>query len=380
MPSVSLDPRTRTLTLAWPDGRTRRFPYLWLRDNEPAAFHPDTAERVRDLMDIAPDCAPAAARIEGDALLLDWPGESAPARLPIDWLEGAAPRHPLPDPADVPPVAWDGTLGAGGVKRAEARPLLEDDAALAEWMRATTATGLSIVTGLADDKEAGMEIARRAGFLRRTNFGVTFDVRSRPNPNNLAYTAEALPLHTDLPNQELPPGYQFLHCLVNEAEGGGSVFADGVALAEAVRTADPEAFARLATTPIPFRFHDADCDIRARKPVIVTTADGSVSEICWNAHIAGVLDLPPEEIEPYYAAYRAFMALTRDPAWQITLKLASGEMAVFDNRRVLHGRAAFDPATGARHLRGCYVDRGEWASRLRVLARSVPGAPGLAAE
>jgi gamma-butyrobetaine dioxygenase len=35
------------------------------------------------------------------------------------------------------------------------------------------------------------------------------------------------------PNQELPPGYQFLHCIANEAAGGGSVFADGVAMAEA---------------------------------------------------------------------------------------------------------------------------------------------------
>jgi gamma-butyrobetaine dioxygenase len=45
-------------------------------------------------------------------------------------------------------------------------------------------------------------------------------------------------------------------------------------------------------------------------------------------------------------------------------------MVVFDNRRVLHGRAAFDPATGHRHLQGFYVDRGEFDSRLRVLART----------
>ncbi|MFO6465778.1 TauD/TfdA family dioxygenase [Jannaschia sp. KMU-145] len=40
---------------------------------------------------------------------------------------------------------------------------------------------------------------------------------------------------------------------------------------------------------------------------------------------------------------------------------------MFDNRRILHGRAAFDPSTGARHLRGCYVDRGEFDARLRML-------------
>lgn len=61
--------------------------------------------------------------------------------------------------------------------------------------------------------------------------------------------------------------------------------------------------------------------------------------------------------------------MLRDPAYAVSLKLGSGEMVVFDNRRVLHGREAFNPATGYRHLHGCYVDRGEWDSRIRVLAR-----------
>jgi gamma-butyrobetaine dioxygenase len=53
----------------------------------------------------------------------------------------------------------------------------------------------------------------------------------------------------------------------------------------------------------------------------------------------------------------------------ICLRLGEGQMVVFDNRRVLHGRRAFDPATGKRRLRGCYVDRSEFTSRLRVLQR-----------
>ena len=38
-----------------------------------------------------------------------------------------------------------------------------------------------------------------------------------------------------------------------------------------------------------------------------------------------------------------------------------------DNHRVLHGRTAFDADSGRRHLQGCYVDRDELRSRLRVL-------------
>ena len=77
------------------------------------------------------------------------------------------------------------------------------------------------------------------------------------------------------------------------------------------------------------------------------------------------------EIMPsYYKAYRAFMAKTRDPQYGLAIKLKAGEMVVFDNRRILHGRDSFDPATGFRHLHGCYVDRGEFTSRLRLLAHN----------
>ena len=44
-------------------------------------------------------------------------------------------------------------------------------------------------------------------------------------------------------------------------------------------------------------------------------------------------------------------------------------MAVFDNRRILHGRSRFFPNTGFRHLHGFYVDRSELDSRVRVLTR-----------
>jgi len=50
--------------------------------------------------------------------------------------------------------------------------------------------------------------------------------------------------------------------------------------------------------------------------------------------------------------------------------LTVGEMVVFDNRRVSHGREQFDPQSGLRYLHGCYVDRGEFESRLRVHIRS----------
>jgi len=353
------------LGLRWPDGTRRDYPYIWLRDNDPAAFHPDTKERVGDLLALPEAPKATGARLVEEGLAVTW-DDGGETRYALTWLAENGPGAVLPDPADLPHLTWRGDFT---VPRHAAGMIAENDGALLAWIKDLVTCGLSIVEGVAQQPGAGLALADQIGFLRQTNFGTSFEVISKPDPNNLAYTALALPLHTDLPNQELPPGYQFLHCIANDAEGGGSVFADGVAMAEALRESDPAAFDLLAEVPIPFRFHDGDYDIRVHRPVINLTNRGDVHEIKWNAHIAGTFDMEPELMEPYYRAYRAFMALTRDPAFQLRLKLEAGEMVVFDNRRVLHGRDAFDPTTGNRHLQGCYVDRGEVLSRLRALSR-----------
>ncbi|MEM7489023.1 MAG: TauD/TfdA family dioxygenase [Pseudomonadota bacterium] len=349
------------LRLAWPDAPVD-YPFIWLRDNGPDAFHPATRERVQDLLTVPDRPDLRAARIDGGRLVLDW-ADAAETAFDLDWLARHRPGRGAADPADIPFSPW--TDGFAPSRHAAGAILASDDG-LRAWLRDTKADGLTVVTGLAG-VGAGVALAERIGFLRRTNFGTTFEVVSKPDPNNSAYTADALPLHTDLPNQEVPPGYQFLHCIENGAEGGGSLFADGVALAEVLRAEDPDAFALLSAVAIPFRFHDAAVDIRTRRPVITLDHDDRVVELRWNAHIADVFDMPADTLPAYYRAYRAYMALTRDPRFVLETRLAPGEMVVFDNRRILHGRGAFDPATGRRHLQGCYVDRGEFDSRLRKL-------------
>lgn len=356
------------LTIHWNNDESSALPYLWLRDTDPSGFHPQTGERTFDLTQVPLDVKADSAHIDDDTLIVSWPDKAEPSRFPLEWVRQHAPGKRRPDPAEVSPRLWRSELGASSVARFSAESIMDSDAVLVDWLRATKRDGLSIVEALPDDIEAGMTIARRVGRLRATNFGTTFEVISKADPNNLAYTAEALPLHTDLTNQELPPGYQFLHCLANGAIGGGSLFCDGFAVATDLRRDFPDLAKRLERTTIPFRFFDADTDIRARKSVIASSPTGEITEICFNAHLADIIDLEPESLPAYYAAYQQLMMMTRSPEYCVSFRLVAGEMVVFDNRRVLHGREAFQPTTGKRHLHGCYVDRGDWDSRLRVVS------------
>ena len=81
------------------------------------------------------------------------------------------------------------------------------------------------------------------------------------------------------------------------------------------------------------------------------------------------LDLAPDLIRPYYRALSAFGRIVRDPDLAFVFRMQPGDCQMFDNRRVLHAREEFDPNSGPRHLEGCYVDRDDFLSRLRVLER-----------
>lgn len=109
--------------------------------------------------------------------------------------------------------------------------------------------------------------------------------------------------------------------------------------------------------------------MRARQRVILTDADGSVTGVTVSQHMADIFDLDQTLLDRYYPAFRRFLSMLRAPEYEITLTLRAGDCAVFDNQRIVHGRRAFDPTSGTRILRGCYTDRGELRSRLRVLER-----------
>jgi gamma-butyrobetaine dioxygenase len=360
----------QTMAIGFSDGSSCQYSLMWLLDNCPSGFHAQTGEREFDLLSVPDAPLLRSAQILADGQLeLQWEHASEPSRFGADWLATHRPGEQRRDGAAVAHQYWKAADLPHGAPRHAAQAILHDDAALLAWLTDTKKYGLTIVHGIDGKGEASMAIARRIGFLRETNFGQTFEVVHKADPNNLAYTSLALYLHTDLTNQETPPGYQFLHCITNDAQGGGSVFADGFAMAQLLRDNDPQAFSMLASTSIPCRFFDRECDIRIREPVIRLDQAGTIQEIRYNSHLVDLIDLPMDTVDAWYQAYRTFMRLTRDPAFRLSFRMATGEMTAFDNRRMLHGREAFNPATGNRHLHGCYVDRVEYDSRMRMLTR-----------
>jgi gamma-butyrobetaine dioxygenase len=340
---------------------------LWLRSECacPECRSRVTLERTFDHFRLPLDLAPTQVELTGEgALRLVWSHGNHVSLFDPGWLWSKS----RPEAAAPAPAPWRADL-AGALPTFEHAAIMRDERALHGWLVALRDVGLTLVSGVPCAQGEVERIARRISLPRDSNFGVIFDVVTKPDANSNAYTTIELPGHVDLPTREYQPGFQFFHCLENHAAGGESTYVDGFALAEHLRLEEPENFRLLSETPVGFRFYDQVCDYAWRAPVIGLGPGGAPREIRFNPWLTEPLEAAPERFAAVYGALRRFDELTRDPRFQIRIRLDAGTMSAFDNRRVLHGRAAFDERGGRRHFQGCYVEREEVTNRIRVLER-----------
>jgi len=368
---VAVQPLVDRLQVQWADGRSSPFHHQWLRDNCACSecVYGVTREQVLEIVDIPADMVPNTSYIDAKGYLrVDW-YDGHESRFDPGWLRA----HAYDDESRAERLAakprsqlWNAELS---LPIFDYQSVMEDTPTLLRWLLALRDVGLTQVRGVPTEPDSLVLIAKRISFIRESNFGVLFNVRSKADADSNAYTAFNLPLHSDLPTRELQPGLQFLHCLVNDAMGGESIFVDGFAIADALRGEDPEAFRSLCEIPVEFRNKDRHSDYRCLAPIIALDSSGQVSEIRMANFLRGPFDAPAAQMPALYRAYRRCMAMTREERFRVIARLNPGEMWCFDNRRTLHARNAFDPATGSRHFQGCYIDRDELLSRILVLQR-----------
>ena len=370
---VELDSTGLYLSVDSGNGNQRQsrmyFNYLWLRDNCPSSWSPQTRDRVFDISSQPLDIRPTSVRIVGNSLHVVWASDGHVSNYDLDWLKGWASNPSIPDPADVTQKLWY-SEHASSLQRFGYSDLLSDQGIREPYLRTLLQEGIALVEGLPDTDDAITGLAEIAGAVRASFSGIYFNVKAEPYPKGVAYTAHALEPHTDSPCEDFPPGVQYLHCRVNTSNGGATTFVDGAAVAEVLRATRRLDFELLAATSVPFRFAHEGIDMRARQRVIERDGAGVVTGVNFSQHMAGIFDLDQRFLDQYYPAFCRFAALLRDPKFVVAHLLKGGECMVFDNHRIVHGRQAYDRTSGSRVLRGCYTDRGEMRSRYRVIGKS----------
>lgn len=307
-----------------------------------------------------PDEAIADAQVEGENWTIVL---SSGRRLSLGQSRLAAYRDPRL--WRVTPRPWNGAQ-AVGLPIYDHTAFLEDDDTRRRALLQMAAYGfVRLTNGPARPGEIET-VVKAFGLVRETNYGRLFDVKTKLSVANLADTALALAPHTDNPYRLSPPEIQVLHCLTAAGQGGQSLLVDGLAVVEALKVDAPADYDLLSRVPARFAWTDGVTFLEVEAPVI------SAERIRYNPRSFQSVSTDDAAIrDAWLAAFERLGQRFEAPAGALAFDMAAGDMVLMDNRRVLHGRTAFD-ATGdiVRHLQGGYADMDGVYSTLRGLTET----------
>jgi len=360
--SAEITDSGQTLLLKDSNQIQTRFHALWLRDN---ALDEETraanGQRLITLNDIPKNTSLKSVTLEEETLRIEFGPDGKTTGFPLSWLHENA--YDVEKPKTIKgwlpssTQTWDGSLN-DAVPTADFNEVEQDQERLGMWLSAVKRYGFAKLDNGPVENGALTKVADLFGYIRETNYGKWFEVRTEVNPVNLAYTGLGLQAHTDNPYRDPVPTLQILYCLENSAEGGDSMVVDGFRIAEKLREEMQEGFEALSSYCARFEYAgEAGVKLTSKRPMIELNPDGELIGIRFNNRsCAPITDVPFDVMPTYYAAYRRFCELVDDEDMMVSFKLEPGESFIVDNTRVLHARKGYSGA-GSRWLQGCYADK-----------------------
>ncbi len=364
------------IEITYEDGRKSCHLAADLREHspDPHTTHPITRETLLSPLDMPDDFHINSAHTNKDGHLEVFWSHGLHANDPkcsvyhSGWLYQTGLYADRLDEAEMPRCLWK-SADFSELPVADGPEILRDEEAFFQFLRQFACYGAVIVRNLPLEPDMIEKLPQKIGVIRTSNFGHIFEVKIKQDADSNAYTGEELLAHTDLATREYMPGLQFLFCLQNDSDGGCSTLADGFAVADHIRQTDPEIFDLLSTRPIDFANKAKTSDYRMQTPLFCLDRDGQLDEVRWTSWLRAPLRGQLDEMDKIYRAQKWAYQLGNSPEFKAEFKLEAGDMMCFDNRRILHGRTSFDPASGNRWLRGCYMEREELWSGLRMSDR-----------
>ncbi|KAF2211571.1 hypothetical protein CERZMDRAFT_68681 [Cercospora zeae-maydis SCOH1-5] len=381
----------------------------------PLCVDTSTKQKLFYTPDIPSNIAAKTVSADSNSVTITWtndvPGynDEHVTEIPISTLRRIMETgKPEVDVPRIPRTLWDAATFTKDTTDFTYDEYMSDDTVLLKAVKQLQSHGLLFVTDVPEDEESVARLAERIGPLKTTFYGKTWDVRSVPDAKNVAYTAQNLGFHMDLMYLEQPPHLQLLHCIRSSSSGGASLFSDSFKAVQELGETDMESFATLSYLGVQFHYdHPGDHYYHQTRTVIEpqpflgragcsvrhwqgasTAKQHFVSSVAWSPPFQGPFrlrvdrrtgdeaDSPAETAARYgrfvtrwHKAASKFNAMIHREDHIHERLMKPGECVIFDNRRVLHARRAFDVGDVGkeRWLKGAYIDKDPYLSKLKIL-------------
>ena len=372
--SVKVINSGKAIILSRKNGSSLRYHSTWLRDNanDPKTRDKNNGQRLISISDIPVNTYIKSASLDkkGQNLTLNFLPNKKKVQFSTGWLES----HTYDKKQNKSKVWTHPDLKTWSKATLKHVPIINYKNAksnkklLIKWLKSLHCYGVAKMTGCEKKSGTVIKIAKLFGYVRETNYGKWFDVKSKTNAVNLAYTNLGLQAHTDNPYRDPVPTIQVLHCLKSSTKGGDSKVVDGFGAAIKLKNEKPKFFELLSKYCARFEFKgDNATHLKSRRPMIELSPDGEIIAIRFNNRsTAPITDVPYKDMNNYYKAYRKFSDIINKDSMAINFKLNPGECFLVDNTRVLHSRTSYS-GTGSRWLQGCYVDKDGLLSTISTL-------------
>src|SRR5258706_14371824 len=292
------------LAITWQDGSQQSFHPIWLRERVPAAdiLDPRTGQRLIEAADLPLDLKITTCKAtEDDHLALAF-SDGYETAIVAGWLRQIAQSVPSRQSSfgQVMPdlLLWDNSLAA--LPQADLLQIQRDETALGGMLHDLHRHGFMIIHNVPVEMDGALQLTNCIGPIRITNWGGLADVKAIPQAYDLTMTTRGLEPHADNPYRTPVPGYIFLHCLQNDAEGGESVIVDGFRVASEIRARDPQAFATLTTIRPRFRYADSPAILENDGPLIELDGDGRLRQVRYSNRTEMIDYLPLDQLDRYY--------------------------------------------------------------------------------
>ena len=372
--SVKVINSGKAILLSRKYGAPLRYHSTWLRDNanDPETRDKNNGQRLIAISDIPVNTYIKSASLDkkGKNITLNFLPKKKQIKFSVSWLEA----HAYDKRQNNSKVWIHPDLKTWSKATLKHVPIISyksaksDKKLLLKWLKLLHRYGFAKMSGCEKKSGTVIKIAKLFGYIRETNYGKWFDVKSKSNAVNLAYTNLGLKAHTDNPYRNPVPTMQILHCLKSSIKGGDSKVVDGFNAALRLKKENNNYFNLLSKYSSRFEFKGKkNVHLKSRFPMITLSPDGEISAVHFNNRsIAPITDVPYNDMSNYYKAYRKFSSIIDSSTMAFTFKLNPGECFILDNTRVLHARTAYSK-TGTRWLQGCYVDKDGLLSTISTL-------------
>ena len=267
----------------------------------------------------------------------------------------------------IPKIKWNSSLE--NIKNFEYQENFFESREMYDLLVSFYKYGFVVIKNIPNNDNFIVKFANSIGSVRRTNFGEYFDVKSKQDPNDLAYTSLGLAPHTDNPYRNPVPCIQLLHCIESEVMGGLSTLVDGYTVTEDLKNENPDFYKILSEVKVKFKFIDKEVILEDWSELIELDDDKSFKQVRFSPRLDYVPVLEKEKLDLYYKARKKLSEMYNSDKYRIEFKLVPKDLMMMDNYRLLHGRTSYEVKEGNRFLQGCYIDYDSTEGKLRHLKR-----------